>query len=794
MRPQKTRNIRNQIMLFTMLLMAASTAITQPMDTLQHVMLDEVSVTSNLKEDGLLRQQPVSVSLVGQGQLKDHTVSSIKQLGAMVPNLFIPNYGSRQTNAIYMRGIGSRIGTPSVGLYVDNVPYVDRTAFDIALMDAERVDVLRGPQSTLYGRNTMGGLIHVHTHNPMDYSGTDIHLGLASREWGRQLSVAHYMRPTEQLALSAQAFYEGNDGTERHSVSGQKVGGVSLGGGRIRTIWKATDRWTIDANVGYEYSDESAYPYYYTGATIGPETYAEQVGKLTANLSPSYRRSLLNASLNAEYRTDDWQFNAVTSWQSVRDRMMMDQDFIAADIYALEQRQQIHTINEELVMKAIGSRRWRWLTGVNVYGQWLETKAPVTFRQDGIGWLNTLIADKMKASPMPVVVKILDEALRFDNSFESPTMGAALFHQSTMKRLLGIEGLDAVVGLRLDYEHRWLDYDAWYAMCHSYVMAPRVDESYDLNNRLEGKLNDEALEVLPRASIQYTDDWGNVYATVSRGYRSGGYNVQGISEPMQQMMQTDMMKNVRDVTLQKVPPTVKDMVTQVFDRIITDAPIDIEGTCSYRPEYAMNYEVGTHLDLLSHRMVVDASAYWSQVKDLQLSRMSDSGLGRTVVNAGRSRTIGAELSILARPTDGLNLTATMGLSNARLSEYTTIDSQGNEVDCEGNHVPYMPNHTLHLDAAYTWSIRGRALQAVTLGADLSNIGRIYWDEQNTHSQDAYTLLGARLKLQTNRMSLTLWGKNLTQTSYNTFWFESMSRGYEQHGKPLQVGMTLTLHL
>lgn len=772
--------------------MAANPAIVTE-DMLRHVALDEV-IVSTLKEDGQMRQQPISVTQLGSQQLRRHGVTQLWNLGTLAPNLFIPDYGSRQTSAIYMRGIGSRIGTPAVGLYVDNVPYYDKTAFDFMFLDVAGIDLLRGPQSTLYGRNAMGGLIRLHTRNPFEYTGTDIRLGWSSRDNKRQVSAAHFHRQSDALAFSASAFYEGDDGIYRNSSLDAKTGDARVAGARLRAIMKPSERWTVDAALSYEYSDENAYPYFYTGAVTGDEEYPDQIGKISANLNQTYRRELWNASLNAEYRTEHLILNSVTAWQGINDRMLMDQDFLAADIYSLEQRQDIHTLSEELVLKTNGEKRWRWLTGLNLYHQSMGIKAPVTFRQDGLTWLNSLIADKMKASPMPVKVEILGQQQAFLNDFDTPTIGAALFHQSTLTRLMGVEGLSATLGLRIDYEKRSLDYEAWYEMAHSYVMAPRIDEQYGLSNRIDGELEDRRLEWMPKVSLQYANEGGNFYLTMSRGYRSGGYNVQGISEPMQQMMQTDMMKNVRDVTLTKVPPAVAGMVSGVFDKIISDTPLDVDGTCSYQPEYAWNFEAGLHRDMLSHRLRLDASIYMSRVQNLQLSKMSESGLGRTVVNAGRSRALGAELSVRVRPVDALNVGLEVGLSNATFRDYSVIDDFGKEVDCRGKHVPFMPNHTINIDASYAFHLRGRQFKQLVIGADLADVGILWWDEQNLHEQNGYALLGAQLRLMMRNCDVTLWGRNLTQTSYDTFWFESMKRGYEQKGKPLQVGMTLNFHL
>ena len=116
-----------------------------------------------------MRQLPSSVSLISQKDMQANHITSLKSASSIVPNFFMPDYGSRLTSAMYIRGIGSRINTPAVGMYVDNIPYLDKSAFDFNFYDIERIDILRGPQGTLYGRNTMGGLVKVHTRSPFSY-------------------------------------------------------------------------------------------------------------------------------------------------------------------------------------------------------------------------------------------------------------------------------------------------------------------------------------------------------------------------------------------------------------------------------------------------------------------------------------------------------------------------------------------------------------------------------------------------------------------------------------------------
>ena len=157
-----------------------SAAPVEPRDTTKVVDVEEIVIVASPKENTKFRQQALSSSVFSREQLHTNQVTSIKNVTSLVPNFYMPDYGSKLTSAVYIRGIGSRINTPAVGLYVDNIPYLDKSAFDFNLYDIERIDVLRGPQSTLYGRNAMGGLMRIYTRNPFRYQGTQASLGFSS--------------------------------------------------------------------------------------------------------------------------------------------------------------------------------------------------------------------------------------------------------------------------------------------------------------------------------------------------------------------------------------------------------------------------------------------------------------------------------------------------------------------------------------------------------------------------------------------------------------------------------------
>ena len=136
-----------------------------PPDTAS-VSLAEVSVTA-IKQTRIAGNLPTASTVISGAEVERLNVVTMKNVSEVAPNFYIPDYGSRMTSSIYVRGLGARIDQPVVGLNIDNVPYLNKDNYDFDLLDIERIEILRGPQSTLYGRNTMGGLINIYTLSPL---------------------------------------------------------------------------------------------------------------------------------------------------------------------------------------------------------------------------------------------------------------------------------------------------------------------------------------------------------------------------------------------------------------------------------------------------------------------------------------------------------------------------------------------------------------------------------------------------------------------------------------------------
>ena len=516
-----------------------------PKDSLKLVDIEEVVVIATPKENRKLRELPAATTVLSQKDMQANQVNSVKRLSGLIPNIFIPEYGSKLTTSIYIRGIGSRINTPAIGLYVDNIPYIDKSAFDFNYSDIERIDVLRGPQGTLYGRNTMGGLIKVHTKSPFTYQGTDIRMGAATYN-DYNVSLTHYHRISDQFAFSTGGFYEHTGGFYQNSArNNERVDKGNAGGGRFRGIYLPKDNLKLDLNVSYEYSDQGGYPYFYTGITQEglnkgkTEEREEMIGKIAYNDRSNYYRNLLNAGFNVEYQAKNFILSAVTGYQHLKDRMFLDQDFTEKNIFNLTQKQKLNTISEEIVLKSKPNRKWEWTTGIFGFYQTLNTDGPVTFKEDGVketieGNTNSIFENLGNKAPK-MSMSVLNPTLRVSGNFDTPIWNGAIFHQSTFNNLF-TKGLSFTIGLRLDYEKMSMKYNSASDPLNfdfNFAMGPMVITAKDLvaDAAYNGKLSEDYVQLLPKFALQYEWSKGNnVYATVSKGYRSGGYNVQMFSD------------------------------------------------------------------------------------------------------------------------------------------------------------------------------------------------------------------------------------------------------------------------
>ena len=744
-------------------------------DTSKVIDLDELVVVAQPKEQVRLRLQPVSSNVFGSEQLQQLNVHDLSQLSQFVPSFVMPSYGARLTSSMYVRGIGSRINSPAVGIYYDNIPLMSKAAFNNHFYMLDRVDVLRGPQGTLYGQNTEGGLVRVYSKNPMNYQGTDVRLGIGTGLW-RNVEVAHYHRPSDKLAFTVAGFYSGQKGFFNNANFSDKNDKMNEAGGKLRLIFQPNNKLKIDWTADYQYVNQNGFGY----GELNLDN--NDVADPATTIMNGYKRNMLNTGVSistgvgGDLNDAPLMFTSTFSYQYLNDKMLMDQDYMTPDYLLLEQKQKMNALTQEYVLRSHGKTRWQHATGLYNSYQYLKTDAPVTFGDAITGPIGNAIANAMKAAmvkagmPQATVDRMgvtMSAEMAVPETFRTPSMTFAAFHESNV--LLN-DRLKLTLGLRFNCDLQEISYDALAYMNMTGGTAGR-QATYHLTSHVADSRSKTFTQLLPKVGLTYTidDKLGNIYALVSKGYRAGGYNIQMFSD----ILQTELNAHQQDA------------MRGDYDVAHTIADYDvIEETIIYKPEESWNYEVGTHLNLFDNLLHFDLSLYYMQIRNQQLSQMiPGSNYGRMMVNAGKSHSCGMEATLRGRLLDNsIDWNVNYSFTNAKFDEYDNYKDK---------YVPFVPKHMVSAMLDYH-------LGSFTIGANMNAQGKMWWDEANTYAQKFYALLGAHADYDFGPVLVSLWGRNITDTRYNTFAVQSNAAGgtryFAQRGNPIQLGMDVNIHL
>lgn len=714
------------------------------------VTLDEINITA-VKQMNHLREEAEAATIVSGAELSRLGAVSVKGISDVVPNFFMPDYGSRITSTIYVRGIGARMDQPSVGLNVDNVPYLNKDAYDFDVSDIVSVEMLRGPQSTMYGRNTMAGLINITTLSPMRYQGWRLK-GEIGSEFRRRISAGWYHKFNDAFGMSVVGDYSGHNGFFTNEYNGKKADGENNYSGRIKLQWIGDNGWTAMNTASFGFLRQGGYPYEY-----------KETGKIAYNDTCFYRRFTFADGLTVRKSVEKVSFVSVTSVQHINDNMTLDQDFLPLDYFTLTQKKRETAVTEDfLVRNAQEEGIYNWLTGLFGFCKHLRMEAPVTFQNVGIA---ELIEKHRNESNPDYTIEWDSRSFPLNSEFTVPTWGIAAYHESELK--LGNWLFTA--GIRLDYERSTLNYHSFcstgYTIFHKTgdELVPYRQIPIDIND--DGSLTKDFLTVLPKVSASYIfpSRIGNLYAKFSRGYKAGGFNTQMFSDVLQQRLMGIMG---------------------------IGAQYNIGDIVSYKPEQSWNYEVGGHFDLADGMVMLDWTAFYIDCRDQQLTMFPDgTTTGRVMTNAGKTNSFGGEVAVAVAMTDRVQLNGSYGYTNAKFRKFFN----GIE-DFKGKHLPYAPCGTLFLQALWSTPVKFWKKGSFELDVNVKGTGRMYWNESNTEKQGEYVLLGASAAFGIGDVTVRLWGKNLTGTKYKTFYFLSMGNEFFQRGRGVEVGATVSVNL
>lgn len=463
-------------LLFAALSLNAATGINPDSSANKNVPLDEIVVTDFKQNKRNLTS--TAVSTINVQQLHNQQIVNLKELTAIMPNFYMPDYGSYANTPVYIRGIGTKSKGSAVGFYVDGVPHFESSAFNIDLSDIAAVNVFRGPQGTLYGRNTIAGIINVYTHNPLDYQRTRIKVG-----YGRYndfiAQASNYAKISEKFGISTAASYHHNDGMFTNHFLNEKADKLNEGEGRIGLYWRPTTNWLLHINSTLTYSGQNGYPY------APYDIVKDELLPISYNRNSTYRRLISSTGLNAQYENNHISFNSQTSYQFIKSHQGLDQDFTPQDVYFVDNSYHQNMLSQELTLKSNDKGRYQWIIGL--FGMLLHSNQ----------FAETSYFTRDFSTP---------------TTYKNPTAGYAIYHQSSYNIW---RGLSTTVGLRFDYEHAKTTYNQDKTTLSTGVTTHAKDFVSSASFR----------QFTPKFTLQYLTNKDNLYyISITRGYKPGGFN------------------------------------------------------------------------------------------------------------------------------------------------------------------------------------------------------------------------------------------------------------------------------
>ncbi len=729
-------------------------------DTLMAV--DPVAVTA-VKHEQNLSKSAITSTVLDFKSIEQRGIGGIKDIITSAPNFYMPDYGSRMTSSIYVRGLGTRIDQPVVGMTVDNVPIADKNLYDTTLPDIERIEVLRGAQSTLYGRNTMCGVVNIYTLSPLRYQGIKVRAEYGSRN-SYKAGASAYFKHKAGMGSSVSAQFAHTDGYFRNQYNSSLLEKSNNADLRTKFQWRK-NFLSLDNTLAVSYLRQNGYPYSYVGAAdTNKEQRSDLIGKICYNDPASYNRFAVTEGLTARHDWERITLTSITAYQYLDDHMVMDQDFLPLSYFTLEQAKQQHDISEDIIIRSRTQSRYKWMAGVFAFYKHQAMQAPVTFLRDGIDNLILKNINEHSGYPGEYHWGKADgsqgDTLLLGSDFITSTVGWALYHESTLEAGRWLFTL----GVRLDSEHIAMRYhnftDSYYTAIPNDSSKSPAEVALKIDDR--DRLKKNFMEVLPKFTATYSlNNHNTLYLSLSKGYKAGGFNTQMFSEVLQRR--------------------IKDYMGLYQE-------LDVLDIITYDPEKSWNGEIGGHFSTNDRRFRADIALFWIECIDQQLTVFpAGQTTGRMMTNAGSTRSFGVEASLNYNPIEGLNFGASYGYTNARFRKF--IDGVN---DYAGNTIPYAPQNTLQLQASYTLQLSSKQFKALTFSLNGYGAGRIYWNESNSLSQPLYATLDGTVRLEGKRWAVDVWAKNITNSHYDLFYFESMGNRFLQRAKGATAGVRFVL--
>ena len=647
--------------------------------------LEEVVVTARQRSENVQRV-PDSVSVFTEKDIESARIQSIPDGLRLVPSVEFIDSQDAGLATISIRGVGQvRNGEAPVAIVIDGVQVATPDQIKEQLNDVESIEVLKGPQGALYGRNAIGGAIVVTTKDPGQQLNGHVELGGGNGgDQSYDASLAGPL-PLDHLFFRIGGRYEDFDGVIQNVTLDKKVDffvDKSLHG---QLLWTPSDTFRLDARA--QWSDRNGGASWYIPIGDG------QPNNLTVPVQANeLGRSELNVedvSVRADYKLGGGTLRSITARSKVSVRLFESLGWTPTTPLAATQGRQTNTWNEDLRFTSDSEQRTRWVVGA--------------FFQHADNGLDTTVL----LEPRPFIA--IPSA---DTARES--LASAGYGQLNYDILKSLE-----LTLALRYDRNELN--------QSNLLARGAPATTEFS------------AWQPKLSLSYKFDAAMLYATVGRGFRSGGFN-----------------------------------------------PPDGGFALIYPAETTTSVEGGVKSSWLDSRLEANAAVFQTHFKNQQQFVLN--GANQGIVSIDQSTISGAELELRAKPTARLQL----GISLSRLD--STIDNYDGTSLYRGNHVPLTVGFSSTLTAQYTQPVGSGQL---SFRADYVRRDDMYWFVDNADRDAPVDLVNARIAYDLGAWEAAIWSKNALDKRYTEEFFAKEYLGLPEDirypGTPRLYGATLSYH-
>ena len=723
----------------------------QPQEEDATARLESIVVTAQKRAENV-QDVPISITALSSAALEKQRVDNITSLDNLVPSLRIASADAAANPKIFIRGAGLNDFNPTsssgVGLYADGVYIGSPLAQFAAFYDLDRVEVLRGPQGTLYGRNTTGGAINVIAKKP-----TFTPEGYASVEYGSFDALEATFGvggPVvgDKLAFRLAGQYAEDEGYSTNTVTGNKVNNAERYAMRGSLLYTPDDRtdvlFTMNTftNLGGVVQPKSRQLFPADPAAAGPDGVCapgfyrsglctDALGfadtdpdpyHITADFEGKDKVSLWSAALTVDREIGDrLTLTSITAYQDVERKAHENTDSSPLQMieayYFNDQKQ----FSQELRLASDGDKL-KWVLGAYYMND--ETTSDSAY--DILRELRPLFVSPSN----PTGASPEDSVIFLGYPYTQKTDSYAVFGQADYEIA---PRLFLTAGLRWSADEKSMDYSTVAEQAIT-LFTYEADKTF---SDWSGKLG-----------LKYDlTDTTNIFASYSRGYKSGG-----------------------------------------FFGGNADSPEQIE---PYNNETVDAFEVGSKSDLLGNRLRMNLSGFYYDYQDIQAySTVERGGLTVQVLdNAASSEMYGAEAEFVARPVANLDLSLGLAWLHAEYGDYQSLGD-----DYSGNTMPQSPEFSLTSRASYTFDLDSGF--QITPSIDASYRSKVYFDSTNRErlSDPELWLLGAELAVLSpdGHIEGGLWGRNLTDEAYLTSANPIDSLGVDllTYSRPRSVGVFL----